>query len=114
MDRFENIEKKKIRPIKNTWYNCLFNYILEPIRKSVSALNDKIASLYKSITLEQTVPEQTVYGRGKKRSKTKKRIIKKPFISEENREEIKDWIIKDIWNLFDAKEEKEKKRDYGN
>ena len=89
MDRFENIEKKKIRPIKNTWYNCLINYIPEPIKKC-KCFKKKIASPYKSITLEQTVPEQTVYERGKKRSKTKKRIIKKPFVSEKNREEIKD------------------------
>ena len=60
MDRFEKIEMKKIRPIKNTWYDWLINYIPEPIRKSVSALKDKTASLYKSITLEQIVPKQSV------------------------------------------------------
>ena len=50
-------------------------YIPEPIKKykkSVRALKDKIASLYKSITLEQIVPEQTVYGRGQELSKLKK------------------------------------------
>ena len=30
-DRFEKIEMKKIRPIKNTWYDWLINYIAEPI-----------------------------------------------------------------------------------
>ena len=64
MDRFGKIEMKKIRPIKNTQYNWLINYILEPIRKSVIVLKDKI--LYTSIMLEKTVPEQTVYGRGQK------------------------------------------------
>ena len=43
---------KKIRPIKNTWYDWLINYIPQLIRKSISALKDKIASLYKSATLE--------------------------------------------------------------
>ena len=52
MDRFEKIEMKKIRPIKNAWYDWLIIYIPEPIRKSVNALKDKIASLYKSIMLE--------------------------------------------------------------
>ena len=50
---------KKIRSIKNTWHDWLINYIPGPIRKGVSALNNKIGSLYKSTTLEQTV-----YGRG--------------------------------------------------
>ena len=43
---------KKIRPIKNTWYDWLINYIPQLIRKSISALKDKIANLYKSTTLE--------------------------------------------------------------
>ena len=68
---------KKTRPVKNTWYDWLINYIPEPVRKSVSASKDRIASLYKSITLEQTVPDQTVYGRGQKLSKPRKRITKK-------------------------------------
>ena len=54
------------------------NYIPEPIRKSVSALKDKIASIYKSITLENAV-----YGREQKLSTLGKQIIQKPFISEE-------------------------------
>ena len=39
----------------------------EPIRKSVGDFNDKIVSLFKTNT-----PEQTVYGRGKKVSKPRK------------------------------------------
>ena len=33
MDKFEQKEIKKIRPIKNIWYNWLINYIPEPTRK---------------------------------------------------------------------------------
>ena len=40
MDRFEEKEMKKIRPIKNTWYDWLLNYIPEPIRKSVGGFKD--------------------------------------------------------------------------
>ena len=32
MDKFEQKEIKKIRPIKNTWYDWLINYIPEPIK----------------------------------------------------------------------------------
>ena len=52
-------------------------------------------SLYKTNT-----PKQTVYGRGKKLNKPRKQNIKKSFISEVNKERIKDRIIKDIWKLF--------------
>ena len=71
MDRFEKIEMKKIRPIKNTWYDRLINYILKPIRKSVGGFKDKIVSLFKTNT-----PKQTVYGKGKKLSKPKNKTLK--------------------------------------
>ena len=32
MDKFEQKEIKKIRPIKNTWYDWLINYIPESIK----------------------------------------------------------------------------------
>ena len=32
MDRFEDEEMKKIRPIKNTWFDWLINFIPKPIR----------------------------------------------------------------------------------
>ena len=54
----------KIRPIKNTWYDWLVNYIPDPIRKSVSAFKDKTVSLFKTNT-----PKNTAYERGKKLSK---------------------------------------------
>ena len=64
MYKFEQNEMKKIRPIKNTWYDWLINDIAKPIRKRVSGFKDKIVSLFKTNT-----PKQTVYGRGKKLSK---------------------------------------------
>ena len=59
MDKFE--EMKKTRPIKNTWYDWLINYIPEPIRKSVAGFRDRTVSLFKTST-----PKPTVYGREKK------------------------------------------------
>ena len=70
---------KKIRPVKNTWYDWLINYILEPIRKSVSGFKDKIVSFFRTNTLKQDV-----YGRRKSLSKPKTQNIRKPFISQEN------------------------------
>ena len=45
MNKFEQKEMKKIRRIKNTWYDWLINYIPEPIRKSVGGFKDKIVFL---------------------------------------------------------------------
>ena len=67
MDRFEKKEMNKVRPLKNTWYYWLINYIPEPIRKSVGRFKDEIVSLFKTNT-----PKETVCGRGKKLSKPKK------------------------------------------
>ena len=75
MDKFGQKEMKKIRPIKNAWYDWLINYIPEPIRKSAGSFKDKIASLFKT-----NVPKQTMYGRGKKLSKPKTQNIRNPFI----------------------------------
>ena len=85
IDIFEEEEMKKIRPIKNTWYDWVINFIPKPIRKSVSVLKGKVLNLYKKKTPEQTVLEtntpekQTVYRRGKKLSKPRKQNIKNPF-----------------------------------
>ena len=46
MDKFEQKEMKKIRPIKNTWYGWFINYISEPIRKGLDGFKDKIVSLF--------------------------------------------------------------------
>ena len=88
-------ELKKLTSIKSIWYDWWINYTTKPLIKNVSVLKDKVMSLYKTNT-----PKQTVYGRGKKLSKPRKQNIKKPFISEVNKERIKDRIIKDIWKLF--------------
>ena len=45
MDKCEQKEMKKIRPVKSSWYDWLINYIPEPIRKSVGGFKDKTISL---------------------------------------------------------------------
>ena len=42
MDKSEQKEMKKIRPIKNTWYDWLINYIPEPITKIAGGFKDTI------------------------------------------------------------------------
>ena len=59
-----SLNKKKISPVQNTWYDWLINYIYEPTRKSVGGFKDEIVSLFKTNTSK-------VYGRGKKLSKPK-------------------------------------------
>ena len=63
---------KEIRPIKNTWYDWLIDYIPEPIIKTAFRLKDKIVSLFMKKT-----PEQTMYGTEKKPSQPKKENKKK-------------------------------------
>ena len=53
MDKFELKEMKKIRSIKNTWYDWLINYIPEPIRKSVGGFKDNFKDGFK-VFLRQT------------------------------------------------------------
>ena len=66
MDKFEQKEMKKIRPIKNNCYDGLINYIPKPIRKRVGGFKDIIIIPFKT-----NKPKETVYGRGKKLSKSK-------------------------------------------
>ena len=98
---------KKMRPVKNSWRESLISYIPEPIIKGVGGLKDKIVSALKDKilnALEEKIsslfnintPKETVYGRGQKLNIPRKPIIKKSFISEENKEKIKDRIIRDI------------------
>ena len=42
VNKIERKEMKKIRAVKNTWYDCLINYIPEPIRKRVDGFKDKV------------------------------------------------------------------------
>ena len=95
---------KKIRPIKNTWYDWLINYIPKPIRKSVGASKDKIVSVFKTNT-----PKKTMYWRGKKLRKPWTQNIRNRFISEKNIK-IKYRIIIDIWTLFETEENKEERK----
>ena len=46
MGRFEKIEMKGIRPVKNTWYDWLINYIPEPIKKIVDGFKGKSVSFF--------------------------------------------------------------------
>ena len=50
MNKFEQKEMKKIRLIKNTWYDWMINYIPQSIRKSVGSFKDKVVSLFKTNT----------------------------------------------------------------
>ena len=49
-------------------------------------------------------------GTGKKLRKPRNQNSKKPFITEENKEKIKDRIIRDIWNPFEIEDKKKKER----
>ena len=84
MYKFEQKEMKKIRPIKNTWYHWLINYIPESIRKSVGGFKDKNLSLFKT-----NATKQTVYGRGNKLSKPKTQNIRNPFILKKKKKKLK-------------------------
>ena len=39
---------KKIRPVKNTWYDWLIDFIPDPIRKSVGGFKHTIVSPFKA------------------------------------------------------------------
>ena len=105
-DMFEKKkEMNKIKPIKNTRYDWLINYIPEPIRKSVGSIKDKIVSLFKTNT-----PKQVVYGRGKNLSKPKTQNIRNYFTLKKKEKEIKGRMIRDIWTLFETEEEKKERK----
>ena len=50
MDTFEQKKMKKERPIKNTWYHWLINYIPEAIRIIVGSFKDKVVSFFMTNT----------------------------------------------------------------
>ena len=86
MDTFEQSEMKKIRPINNTFFDWLINYIPEPTRKSEGSSKDKIVSLFKTNT------RTTVYEREKKLIKpnTQNKInsIRNPFILKKKKNKL--------------------------
>ena len=75
IDKFEQKEIQKIRPIKNTWYAWLINYIPESMRKSVGEFKDKNVNFNKT-----NWPKKAVYGRKKKLSKPKTQNIRNLFL----------------------------------
>ena len=83
MDKFPQTEMKKIRPIKNTWYDWLINYI---------HLNEPCM--------------------GKERGKeTKNTKNQKSFYITKEKQETKDTITRDILTLFETEKiEKERKK----
>ena len=83
-----------------TW---LINYIPEPIRKSVGGFKDKIVSIFKTNT-----SIQTVYRKEMKLSKPNTQKIRKPFLLKENKKQIKEKIIRNIWTLFYTERENKK------
>ena len=101
MDKFEQKEMKKKRPIKNTWNDWLIDYIPGPTIKGVGGFKDKIVSLFKTNT-----PKQTVWGRGKKLSKPKTQNIRSPFILK-NKKKIKLEIFE---NFLKQRKKKKKER----
>ena len=83
MDKFEEKERKKMRPIKNTWYDWLINYFRNPIDKSVDSFKDKI--------VRQTHLNKSCMGKEKKLSQpeTQNQIknIRNPFILKKKKKE---------------------------
>ena len=65
---------KKVWPAKNTWQDCLINYIPERIRKSVGGFKDKIVSLFKTHLNKLCVGEET-----KSKAKEKQNTKQKSF-----------------------------------
>ena len=43
MDKFEQKQMKKKKPIKNTWYDWLINYIPESVRKIVGGFKVRLS-----------------------------------------------------------------------
>ena len=66
MDKSEENEMQKIRPINNTWFDWLINYIPESITKIAGGFKDKLVNLFNTNT-----PKQTVYGGSRKTKQTK-------------------------------------------
>ena len=87
-------EMKKIRPVKNTWYDWLINYITEPMRKSVGGFKDKIVSLFKT-----NKQKQTMFGEERNQLNQRKNKILKSFSIRKEQRKIKDGIFRGIRTL---------------
>ena len=44
---------KKVRPVENTRYDCLINYITKTVRNSLGGFRDKIVSLFETTHLNK-------------------------------------------------------------
>ena len=99
MDKFEEKEMKKIRPIKSTWNDWLINYIPEPIRKSVGGFEDKFVSL-----LTQTHLNNPYMG-GKETKQTQNTKQNYEKRRKKNIDRI-EGIIRNIWTLYEKEKEK--------
>ena len=105
MVRFEEEEMKKIRPIINTWYDQLSNYILNPIRKSVSLLKDKFIRVF----LGQICLNKLFLRGDRNQANQENKILKGYFLSEENKKKLGIELL-DIWKLFETEEEKDERK----
>ena len=65
MEKFDQKDMDKKRPIKNTWYDWLINCIPEAITKISGSFQDKVVSLFKTNAIKLMV-KKNIYGRVKK------------------------------------------------
>ena len=93
MVRFEEEEMKKIRPIINTWYDQLSNYILNLIR----------------VFLGQICLNKLFLREDRNQANQENKILKGYFLSEENKKKLGIELL-DIWKLFETEEEKDERK----
>ena len=55
---FEEKEMKKIRSVKNTWYDWLITFIAEPIRKNAGGFTDRVINF---ISSKDTVEKRVMH-----------------------------------------------------
>ena len=108
MDRFEEEQMKKTRPIEDTWYDWLIDYIPKPIRRSASVLKDKFTSFFKT---SRPVQGRKLFRVEERYSANQQNNILKRFLSEENKQKTKHRKIRDIQKLFEGEEEIEERKE---
>ena len=72
MDTFGKKEMKKMRPIKNSWYDWLINYIPEPIAKILGVFKYKIVIIFITNTHKKSVYKKKKLKKNKKKKNRKK------------------------------------------
>ena len=93
MDKFKQKEMKKITPIKNAWYDWLYNYI--PKYRWFQRWNYK-SFLRQTHLKKLCIGEETNYGNQK--HKTLENLL-----YQKRTKKIKDRIIRDILTLFEER-----------